>query len=43
MRRTELQCQDPDLLAEIAARCEVGYLALVTPDDPRAAGSAHGR
>ena len=36
MRRTELLCQDPDLLAEIASICEVGYLALVTPDGPRA-------
>ena len=36
MRRFELECNDPALLAEVAAGCEVGYLALTTPDGPRA-------
>ncbi|HOX26056.1 MAG TPA: pyridoxamine 5'-phosphate oxidase family protein [Candidatus Krumholzibacteria bacterium] len=31
MRRHELQSREPDLFQE-AARCEVGYLGLVTPD-----------
>ena len=36
MRRFELECNEPELLAEVAAGCEVGYLALTTPDGPRA-------
>jgi nitroimidazol reductase NimA-like FMN-containing flavoprotein (pyridoxamine 5'-phosphate oxidase superfamily) len=35
MRRDELGCDDPALLAEIANTCEVGHLALLTPDGPR--------
>ena len=36
MRRHELGCNDHALLAELSADCEVGYLALATPDGPRA-------
>ncbi len=32
MRRHELQNQDPAFFAELARRCEVGYLGLLTPD-----------
>ncbi len=32
MRRHELESHDPDLFAELARRCEVGYLGLVTAD-----------
>lgn len=32
MRRHELESRDPLLFAELASRCEVGYLGLVTAD-----------
>ena len=37
MRRHELESHDPELFAELARRCEIGYLAVVTADGtPRA-------
>jgi uncharacterized protein len=37
MRRHELESHDPKLFAELARRCEIGYLALITADGtPRA-------
>lgn len=37
MRRHELESHDPKLFSELARRCEIGYLALVTADGtPRA-------
>jgi len=33
MRRNELAIQDPAFFTEVASRCDVGYLALVTAED----------